>query len=96
MLKTVCLDARVKATDLVMQLENGTYKVSGDLNIIGNTSPITVEAKETGSGKDPWGKYRKGFEISFTVKLSEFGMNYMLGELIDEVLVIVSVEGIRQ
>jgi len=80
----------------VMQSDNGTYKVSGDLNILGKTSPITVEAKETGSGKDPWGKYRKGFETSFTVKRSEFGMNYMLGGLSDEVLVIVSVEGIRQ
>ena len=51
-------------------------------------------AKETGSGKDPWGNHRRGFETSFSIKRSEFGMNYMLSGLGDEVLVIVSVEGI--
>ena len=49
-----------------------------------------------GEGKDPFGNYRAGFETTFTIKRSAFGMKYMLGPLSDEVRVILSVEGIRQ
>ena len=57
---------------------------------------MTVKAHGTGAGKDPWGNYRRGFETSFTVKRSDFGMDFMLAGLSDDVQVTVSVEGIRQ
>ena len=47
--------------------------------LLGKTSPITVKVRQTGIGKDPFGKYRKGFETSFTIKRSKFGMDFMLG-----------------
>jgi polyisoprenoid-binding protein YceI len=42
------------------------------------------------------GEYRSGFETSFEIKRSDFGMNTMIGPLGDEVRLTISVEGIRQ
>jgi polyisoprenoid-binding protein YceI len=80
----------------VKKLSEATYEVSGDLTLLGNTRPITVEVHATGAGKDPWGGFRRGFETSFTIKRSEFGMGFMMGGVSDEVNLTVSVEGIRQ
>ena len=80
----------------VKKLDNDTYEVAGNLTLIGKSRPLTVQARHTGSGKDPWGNFRRGFETSFTIKRSEFGMNFMLGGVSDDVVITVSVEGIRQ
>jgi len=80
----------------VEKVEQDLYRISGDLMLLGKTRPITVKARQTGAGKDPWGKYRKGFETSFTIKRSDFGMDFMLGGVSDEVDLTVSVEGILQ
>ncbi len=73
-----------------------SYEVSGNLTLLGKTQPITVKARQTGHGKDPWGNFRQGFETSFTIKRSDFGMDFMMGVAADDVLLTVSVEGIRQ
>ena len=73
-----------------------TFDVTGDLTFLGKTRPVTVAVQQTGAGKDPWGKYRTGFETTFTIKRSEWGMNFMLNGVSDEVNVTVSTEGIRQ
>ena len=80
----------------VKKLSEDTYGVSGDLTLLGKTRPITVEVHATGAGKDPWGGFRRGFETSFSIKRSEFGMGFMMGGVSDEVNLTVSVEGIRQ
>ena len=80
----------------VKRADEAKYEVSGDLTLLGKTKPITVTAHKTGEGKDPWGNYRLGFETRFTIKRSEFGMNFMMGGVSDSVRLIVSVEGIRQ
>ena len=80
----------------VKKLSENTYEVSGDLTLLGKTRPITVEANATGAGKDPWGGFRRGFETSFSIKRSDFGMDFMMGGVSDEVNLTVSVEGIRQ
>ena len=73
-----------------------SYEVSGDLTLLGKTKAITVKARQTGEGKDPWGNFRIGFETSFNIKRSDFGMDFMMGVAGDDVLLTVSVEGIRQ
>ena len=42
------------------------------------------------------GGYRIGFETTFTIKRSDFGMDFMMGGVGDEVRIIVSVEGERR
>lgn len=80
----------------VKKTDPDNYEVSGNLTLLGKTRPIRIKVRQTGEGQDPWGNYRRGFETSFTVKRSEFGMNFMMGGVGDEVLLTVSVEGIRQ
>ena len=80
----------------VKKLSENTYGVSGALTLLGKTRPITVEVHATGAGKDPWGGFRRGFETSFSIKRSDFGMGFMMGGVSDEVNLTVSVEGIRQ
>ena len=71
------------------------YEVTGGLTILGKTRPITVKVHQTGFGQDPWGKFRRGFETQFTIKRSDWGMDFMLDKVSDEVIVNVSVEMIR-
>jgi polyisoprenoid-binding protein YceI len=80
----------------VKKINSDTYQVTGNVTLLGNSRTLTVNAKHTGSGKDPWGNFRRGFEKSFTIKRSDFGMNFMLGGVSDEVEITVSVSGIRQ
>jgi polyisoprenoid-binding protein YceI len=80
----------------VKKLKEAVYEVSGDLTLLGKMRPITVQVNATGAGKDPWGNFRMGFETSFSIKRSDFGMNFMMGGVSDEVNLTVSVEGIRE
>lgn len=72
-----------------------TYMITGDLTILDQTLPIRTQARQIGAGKDPWGKYRRGLEASFTIRRSEFGMNFMLDAVSDEVDLTISIQGIR-
>lgn len=73
-----------------------TYAINGELTLLGKTRPISIEARQTGNGKDPWGNYRRGFKSIFVIKRSDWGMDFMLGGLGDEVELTVSVEGVRK
>ena len=69
------------------------WKVKGDLTIHGVTRPITADVQWLGSNTTKRGR-KVGFEASFMIKRSEFGMNYGVeqGALGDEVDVIVAME----
>ena len=71
-------------------------KVSGDLTIRGVTKPLTVDFKKGGEGKGVFGEMRGGGETHFTIKRSDFGMNFQLGAIGDEVTIILSLEGIKK
>ncbi len=80
----------------VKKLSADTYEVAGELTLLGKTRPIALEVRQTGVGKDPWGSYRRGFETKFIIKRSDWGMDFMLNGVSDEVELTVSIEGIRQ
>ncbi len=80
----------------VRKLDNNNFEVSGDLMLLGQTRPLSVVVVQTGQGKDPWGNFRRGFETTFTIKRSDFGMNFMPSVASDEVNLSVSLEGIKQ
>lgn len=73
-----------------------TLKVSGYLTIHGVTKPVTVDFKKGGEGKGVFGEIRGGGETRFTIKRSDFGMNFEQGEIGDEVTVVLSVEGVKK
>ena len=78
------------------EINKQLLEISGNMTILGKTRPITVKVNHTGAGLDPWGKHRIGFETSFTIKRSDYGMDFMIGGVSDAVNLTVSVEGIKQ
>lgn len=71
------------------------YKVDGELTLRGVTKPLTVTLDYVGSSDNPRMGLRSGFETTFTIKRSDFGMDAMKGALGDEVRLTVSLEGAK-
>ena len=80
----------------VKRVDSDNYEVTGDLTLHGVTRKMKLSVLKTGEGKDPWGGYRIGFETTYNIKRSDFGMKHMLGGVGDKVRMTVSVEAIRQ
>lgn len=75
---------------------DGSLKIVGDLTLHGETKEITIDANKVGSGKDPWGGFRAGFEGSTRLKLADFGITYDLGPASTHVELDLHVEGVRK
>lgn len=73
-------------------------EVTADLSMHGVTKPITFTLKRNKVGKDPWGNTRAGFETSFKVKRTVYGMSFMSkpGEVGDEIEMMIGIEGTKQ
>jgi polyisoprenoid-binding protein YceI len=84
-----------KSTDF-KKAGSDAYTVKGNITLLGVTRPIEVTVRNTGAGKDPWGGFRTGWETSFTINRSDFGMDFMMGGVSDEVTIFVAVEAVRQ
>jgi polyisoprenoid-binding protein YceI len=69
--------------------------IAGDLSLHGVTKPVTLEAEETGRADSDKGTVA-GYHGTFTIRRSDFGMNYGPGALGDEVFVTVSLEVKKQ
>ena len=74
-----------------------TGRITGNLTLHGTTQPVTLDVRYNKSGTHPYNKnYIAGFEAHTTLKRSDFGMNFGLPGIGDEVDVFIQVEGIRQ
>lgn len=81
----------------VRKINDTTVEVQGNLTMRGVTRPLTARVTLTGRGRNQRGQEIIGFETTFTIRRSQFGVNYGLnGGLGDEVRVTIAVEGIRQ
>lgn len=54
----------------------GEYEVTGDLTIRGTARPETFIVSYEGSGKDPWGNEKVGFEAHGNISRSEYGLKW--------------------
>lgn len=79
----------------VRRVNANTVQVKGNLTIRGVTRPITTSVTLTGKGKNQQGRDIIGFETTFTIRRSEFGIRYGLPGLGDDVRVTLSVEAAR-
>lgn len=70
--------------------------LEGELTLKGITKPIIIEVQKIGSGPDPWGGYRRGFQGRTEFALKDFGIDYNLGPASQKVEMILSIEGVRQ
>ena len=71
-------------------------EVTGDLELHGVKKSITVDVEITGRAKGREGESLIGFESTFTIKRSEFGMTYNMDGISDDIRITVSVEAARK
>ena len=79
-------------------LGGGKARLKGRFTLRGVTQDITIDVQQIGSGRDPWGGFRRGFEGTTVLKLSDYKMKegHVLGPVAEDVRVWLSIEGIRQ
>lgn len=77
------------------KVDDTHFTVTGDLTLTGTTKPVTATVTKIGEGKDPWGGYRIGFETSFVLKRTDFGMKTFPG-VSDDVAVTFALEGVKK
>lgn len=66
--------------------------IAGNLTLNGVTKPVTFEAEFTGAGVNPFNKKETvGFEAETSIKRSDFGVNYGIPLVSDEVELDISV-----
>ena len=71
-------------------------QITGDLTLHGVKKSITADAEFVAAGKDPFGGFRAGWEAKIVIKRSDFGMNFMVGGIGDEVTLYISLEGVKK
>lgn len=71
---------------------DGTYEVTGDLALAGETQSVTAMVRRVGESHVMG--HRVGYETSFEIQRSKFGMDYGLAKkaLGDEVTILISLE----
>lgn len=83
--------------DQIEKQDGHTYHVHGTLTMLGKARKLVVPIEFKGPKQDPWGKTRAGIGATFTIKRSDFGMNYGIenGALGDEVSLMIGIEVAR-
>lgn len=85
-----------KSTSVEVTGDN-TANVTGDLTILDVTKPVVLAVTHNKSGAHPMNnKEMAGFSATANIKRSEFGMNYGLPNVADDVEIRIEVEGIRE
>lgn len=64
------------ATTKIEQVDDSTFRVTGDLTVRGETRSITMAVDHTGAAIDPWDNLRIGFEGSVIVNRKEWGITW--------------------
>ncbi len=84
-----------KSTDVEVTGEN-TGNITGDLTILGVTKPVVLETVFNKADVHPYsGKHVAGFSANSKINRSDFGMDYGLPGIGDEVIIRIEVEGVR-
>lgn len=75
---------------------DNTGRLTGDLTLLGVTKPVTLDVIFNKASVHPYSrKFVAGFSATGALKRSDFGMDYGLPGIGDDVNIIIEVEGIR-
>ncbi len=73
-----------------------TAKVTGDLTLVGVTKPVTLDVTFNQKKPNPMSqKETVGFSATGVIKRSEFGINYAVPNVSDEVPLIIEAEAVK-
>lgn len=88
-------DATFKSTKIT-KTGDKTAKIDGNLTLLGVTKPVTLDVTLHKIGLDKWqNKHKAGFSATTTIKRSDFGMNYLIPDVGDEVTITIETEVMR-
>lgn len=81
----------------ILKTGDKTAKLTGDLTILGVTKPVTLDVTFNNAGKHPMkDAMMAGFSARGKIKRSDFGMNYGVPMVGDDVDLIIEVEAIQE
>lgn len=84
-------DARFVST-AIHQMDETTAHIIGDLTLNGQTNQVVIEAEFSGNGENPMNQRTTvGFHGTTTIMRSEFGLNYAVPAVGDEVTLDITV-----
>ena len=84
--------ARFVSRTVTVGSSGTTAYILGDLTLNGVTRPVAIQAEFTGAGANPFNKKATiGFEAETSIKRSDFGVNYGIPFVSDEVELDISV-----
>ena len=78
-----------KSTKVAMQGDK--LEITGELTLHGTTKSVTAIGEKTGEGETRQG-YKAGFEATFEIKRSDFGVKGYIPAIGDEVRIVVALE----
>ena len=85
------------ATSVVVDADDASEAdVTGNLTLHGVTRPVTLEVQFNQAGPSMGNTYKVGFDGETTIKRSEFGINYALPAVSDEVELHIEGEFVKQ
>lgn len=58
------------------KLNEGDYKLIGDLTLHGVTKPVTLDVEFGGLAKDPWGNTKTGLSVVGKINRKDWGLNW--------------------
>ena len=74
-----------------------TAKVTGDLTLVGVTKPVTLDVTLNKKGENPMSKKQAvGFSATGTIKRSDFGINYGIPNVADDVKIQIEAEAVKE
>ena len=79
----------------VKKLKDNVFEVTGLFTLHGVTKTITTTVNFLGETDVPWGQHRAGFQTSFTIKRTDYGMDKLVGPAGDEVQITLLIEAMR-
>ncbi len=77
-------------------VNDSTYTVTGDLTMLGKTKSVTLTAHNLGFGENRNGVRMNGWTVTGKLKRSDWGMNYGIPVIGDEVEFEISVQAHKQ
>jgi polyisoprenoid-binding protein YceI len=84
--------APARFVSTAVKADGMTAEITGNLTLNGITKPVTFTAEFTGAGNNPFNKKATiGFEAETSIKRSDFGVNYAIPFVSDEVELDISV-----
>ncbi|PRZ21185.1 YceI family protein [Flavobacterium granuli] len=60
----------------IHKVNDGEYKISGDLTIKDVTKNVTLATEYSGAMKDPWGNTKVGLSINGNINRKDFGLTW--------------------